>query len=221
MAEGGTLFLDEIGDLQPQIQVKLLRVLEERTFERLGSNKPRTADFRLVCATHRDLEALIAQGKFREDLYYRINVVRIDLPPLRERSDDIPRLAEHFLARYCDRSKKKVTLGEEAARSLTHHAWPGNVRELEHVIERAVAMSKDGDVLGTELLVTRPDRRSFRGDVGGFFESGRGLREVLTDIERTILVETLQRFEGNQVTAAKKLKIPRQTLQHRLRKLGL
>src|SRR6185295_5023296 len=107
-----TLFLDEIGDLQPQIQVKLLRVLEERTYERLGSNKLRAADFRLVCATHRDLERLVGEGKFREDLYYRINVVHIQLPPLRERHGDVPLLAETFLARFAARGSKNLRIGE-------------------------------------------------------------------------------------------------------------
>jgi transcriptional regulator with PAS, ATPase and Fis domain len=220
-AEGGTLFLDEIGDLSPNIQVKLLRVLEERQFERLGSNKARAADFRLVCATHRDLEQLVAEGTFRADLYYRINVVHLRLPGLREREGDVLLLADHFLRRHCDISKKSVTLGPEVREHMQAHTWPGNVRELEHFVERAVALAKDGDVIRPERLSVRPGRRSFRDDVQGFFQSGRGLREVLQDIERAILTETLQRYDGNQVAVAKKLRIPRATLQNRLRKLGL
>ena len=220
-ARGGTLFLDEIGDLQPAIQVKLLRVLEDRRFERLGSNKPRDADFRLICATHRNLEQLVADGKFRADLYYRINVVHITLPPLREREGDVALLADHFLDRHCKAARKKVTLSPELLAAMKTHNWPGNVRELEHFVERAVALAKDGDAVSHDALSLRPARRSFRDDVQNFFQSGRGLKEVLTDIERAILTETLQRYDGNQVAAAKKLRIPRATLQNRLRKLGL
>jgi DNA-binding NtrC family response regulator len=220
-AEGGTLFLDEIGDLAPSVQVKLLRVLEERRFERLGSNTARDADFRLVCATHRDLEEMVAEGKFRADLYYRINVVHVTLPPLREREGDILLLAHHFLRRHCKSARKKVILGPDLLTQMQSHDWPGNVRELEHFVERAVALAKDGDVVQPEKLSVRPARRSFRDDVQGFFQSGRGLKEVLQDIERAILTETLQRYDGNQVAAAKKLRVPRATLQNRLRKLGL
>jgi DNA-binding NtrC family response regulator len=221
-ADGGTLFLDEIGDLAASIQVKLLRVLEQRTFERLGSRTSRRADFRLVCATHRSLEERVAEGSFREDLYYRINVVRIDLPPLRERGDDVRLLAEHFLAAFAAQyGQPDLRFSARAIQSFLNHHWPGNVRELKHVVERAVAMSQGTGVLDDDALRLRPRRNSFQKTVSRALTAGRGLREVLGDIERTILVETVELCGNNQVAAAKKLKIPRQTLQNRLRKYGL
>jgi DNA-binding NtrC family response regulator len=220
--EGGTLFLDEIGDLAPAIQVKLLRVLENRTFERLGSSASRKADFRLVCATHRDLEQLVGEGRFREDLFYRINVVRIELPPLRERGDDIRELALHFVERYQETfGLSGIRLGDRAIRALLRHHWPGNIRELKHLIERAVAISQNDTVIEDDILWLRPPRSSFWGKVEDFLQTGRGLNEVLADIERSILVDTMQRCGSNQAAAAKKLKIPRQTLQSRLKKYGL
>jgi len=219
---GGILFLDEVGDLSLNVQVKLLRVIEERTFERLGSTAARRADFRLICATHRDLDSMVSEGSFREDLYYRINVVRIALPALRDRREDVPRLAQHFMARFCEKYRvPEVVISEPAMRALQHHDWPGNVRELQHVIERAIAMSPGDRVIDESILWMRKPRVSFRKEVERYLEDGRGLREILADIERTMIVETLERFGGNQVAAARKLKIPRQTLQNRLRKYGL
>ncbi|HEU5059862.1 MAG TPA: sigma-54 dependent transcriptional regulator [Kofleriaceae bacterium] len=220
--DGGVLFLDEVGDLSLNVQVKLLRVIEERTFERLGSTSPRRADFRLVCATHRDLEAMVAAGTFREDLYYRINVVTLALPPLRERRGDIPQLVRHFIARFCDKyGVPPVAISDAAMGALERHEWPGNVRELQHIIERAIAMSPAERIIDESILWLRKPRVSFRKEVERYLEDGRGLREILADIERTMIVETLERFGGNQVAAARKLKIPRQTLQNRLRKYGL
>jgi transcriptional regulator with PAS, ATPase and Fis domain len=220
--EGGTLFLDEIGDLSAGTQVKLLRVLEEKTFERLGSTTARKADFRLVCATNQPLEELVAAGTFREDLYYRINVVRIELPPLRERGEDVRLLTEHFLDTFRrSNGDRDVALSEKALQVLVRHHWPGNVRELKHVIERAVAMTPDGGLIGEDLLSSRPRRESFRKLYEQSVQDGRGLKEILSDIERTILAETLQRCGENQAAVAKKLKIPRQTLQNRLKKYGL
>lgn len=219
---GGTLFLDEIGDLSLDLQVKLLRILENHQFTRLGSNESLQADFRLVCATHRELEARVAEGLFREDLYYRLNVVRLDVPPLRERGEDVVRLARHFLEKFRRRAGlRQLELGEDAIAALKAHHWPGNVRELEHIIERAVALGRDGEVIGADLMWTRPRRRPFRADLEAFLEGDRGLPEVLADLERRMIVETLQRYDGNQVATARKLKIPRQTLQSRMKKLGL
>jgi two-component system, NtrC family, response regulator PilR len=219
---GGTLFLDEIGDLRLDAQVKLLRVLEQRTFERVGSTVLRQADFRLVSATHRNLEELVAGGTFREDLCYRINVVHIDVPPLRERREDIGLLVEHFLAAFGEQyDVRGLSIGEQAMQALLHHDWPGNVRELKHIIERAVAMTPSGGAIDEDILWIRKPRVSFRREVDRLLEDGRGLREVLAHIEQTMLVETLERCGGNQVAAARKLKIPRQTLQNRLKKYGL
>jgi DNA-binding NtrC family response regulator len=216
--EGGTLFLDEIGDLSLNVQVKLLRVLEQRTFERVGGTRPRRADFRLICATHRDLAAHVADGTFREDLYYRLDVVRIALPPLRERREDIPLLAEYFLARCCDSyGVGNLAISDGAMQTLTRHDWRGNVRELQHMIERAVAMARADSVI-EEFQWSRSPRICFRQEVDKALVNNRGLREVLGDIERQMLVQALDMCGGNQVAAAKKLKIPRQTLQNRLKK---
>jgi DNA-binding NtrC family response regulator len=216
----GVLFLDEVGDLSLSVQVKLLRVLEERTFERLGSTTSRRTDFRLICATHRDLDAMVAERSFREDLYYRINVVRIVLPPLRERREDVPRLVEFFLEKFADKYGGRHVITAAAMDALVRHEWPGNVRELQHMLERAVAMSTDG-VIDEGLLKTRSRRVSFNKEIQRDLGDGRGLRDILADIERQILAETLERFGGNQLAAARKLAIPRQTLQNRLKKYGL
>jgi DNA-binding NtrC family response regulator len=219
---GGVLFLDEVGDLSLSVQVKLLRVLEQRTFERLGSTVSRQSDFRLICATHRDLDAMIGNETFREDLYYRINVVRINLPPLRERRDDIPRLVEFFLQRFAEKygaGRRVVT--DAAMEALMRHDWPGNVRELQHIVERAVAMSSENGVIDETVLWTRKRRVSFNKEIQRDLSDGRGLREILADIERKIIAETLERFGGNQLAAARKLAIPRQTLQNRLKKYRL
>jgi DNA-binding NtrC family response regulator len=219
---GGTLFLDEVGELPASAQVKLLRVLQERKFERVGSQQARAANFRLVCATHRDLQERIREGAFREDLYYRINVVRLDLPPLRERRQDIPLLAEYFLGAYAKQlGVSGVRFGEDALEELSNHSWPGNVRELRHAIERAVAMSRNGETLSTGFLEARETRRSFRAMADEFLREGRTLDELIEDIERTVLVETLARFDGNQSVVAKKLGIARTTLRSRMKKLGI
>ena len=222
LVEGGTLFLDEIGDLSLPVQTKLLRVVEERRFERVGSNVSRAANFRLVCATHRDLEQDVHDKRFREDLFYRINVVRVDLPPLRERSGDVPLLALHFLQRFCKVvGKKDVVFGEAAMAELMAHDWPGNVRELEHAVERAVALATSGDVLQPGLLMDRRNRKSFRGLTDAFLKGGRNLDELLLDVERTVLTETMQRYNGNQSAVARKLGIARTTLRSRLAKHGM
>ncbi|MBI5510827.1 MAG: sigma-54-dependent Fis family transcriptional regulator [Deltaproteobacteria bacterium] len=221
-ADGGTLFLDEIGDLPMALQVKLLRVLEDRSYERLGSSRTRSATFRLVGATHRDLDQMVAEGTFREDLYYRLNVVQITLPPLRERREDIDPLAEYFLRRFCDRAGlREVTLSEAALAELREHAWPGNVRELQHVIERAVALSRDGETIGTGLVQPRAARRTFRLMVNDPLTQERGLDELVNDVEKMVLTEAMQRFAGNQTAVAHKLKLPRGTLRSRLKKHGL
>ncbi len=146
LAHGGTLFLDEIGDISPAFQAKLLRVLQEREFERVGGSRPVKVDIRLVCATNRDLENMVENGSYRADLYYRINVIPIFLPALRERADDIPALAEHFVARFNDDNQRTVRITPEAVRALMARRWPGNVRELENCIERAAIMAR-GDII--------------------------------------------------------------------------
>ena len=221
-AQGGTFFLDEVGDLPLSAQVKLLRVLQGGKYERLGGTKTREADFRLICATHRDLEAGVRDGTFREDLFYRLDVLRIHLPPLRERREDIELLAVHFLEIYGAREGRPgLRLGQGALDTLRAHNWPGNVRELQHTIERAVILCESGSVIGPELVQPRPPRTSVSRMAKAAITEGRSLDEVLLDMERVILSETLERFEGNQTAAARHLKLNRQTLRNRLRKCGL
>ena len=220
-ASGGTLFLDEISEMPPPLQVKLLRVLQEREVERLGGDEPIRVDVRILLATHRDLEALLAEGGFREDLYYRINVVSLTIPPLRDRRDDILLLAHHFLKRSAKKNHREPR-GDtpEAERLLRDYSWPGNVRELENCIERAVVMSS-GEQIGAEDLsfFRRADRGgAVREEVlGRFLQDGLPLDEL----EREYIRLGLEEARGNQSRAAKLLGISRRTLQYRAEKYGL
>ncbi|MDR3323825.1 MAG: nif-specific transcriptional activator NifA [Zoogloeaceae bacterium] len=157
-ADGGTLFLDEIGEISPAFQAKLLRVLQEGEFERVGSNKSLKSDVRIIAATHRDLEAAVDRGDFREDLFYRLNVMPLNLPPLRERPEDIPEICQHLLAKISNDQKRKLTIHDKALRHLVSHDWPGNVRELENCLERAAVLSENGDI-GIDLI-RFPSQRS-------------------------------------------------------------
>ena len=218
MADGGTLFLDEIGDVSPTVQVKLLRFLEEREFERVGGNRTYKVDVRIVCATHRDLKKKLEEGTFREDLYYRLNVIEIHIPPLRERGEDIPVLAHHFLKRYAVANGKDVRgISDEALALLLGHPWPGNVRELENAIERAV-------VLTSEPILTPdhfPTVRRIRSDVapaGG--NDGLGVAipgSTFADIEREAILRTLEAVGGSTSRAASLLQISARKIQYKLK----
>ena len=212
-AQGGTLFLDEVGELPPQVQSKLLRLLQERTFFRVGGNQPQTADVRFVCATHRDLEGDVETGKFRKDLYYRLRVVEIFLPPLRDRGPaDLDRLAEHFLfecARKHHLSEKKFTA--DARARLHAHRWPGNVRELEHVIESAVVMAP-GDEVTADLLPIGPPAAATVASGDVFSTPIRSLAEV----ERDYVAHVLRACGGNRSEAARRLGIGRNTLARKI-----
>jgi Nif-specific regulatory protein len=151
LADGGTLFLDEIGEVSPGFQTKLLRVLQEREFERVGGSRPIKVDVRLICATNRNLEEAVGKGTFREDLYFRINVVTVFLPPLRERREDIPPLVEHFLSRYNEESHRAITLSPEALQIMLECNWPGNVRELENCVERCATMTRGDTIRATDM----------------------------------------------------------------------
>jgi two-component system response regulator HydG len=206
-ADGGTLFLDEVGEMPLSLQVKLLRFLQERTFERVGGNESITADVRLIAATHRRLEVEVEQGRFREDLYYRLNVVQIQMPPLRERVGDVELLASVFLERFAvlnDRPVKKLTA--EAVAAMLGHDWPGNVRELENAIERAVVLCDEGEI-GVQHLGLGPPR------------SGREL-STLADLERDAIISTLAAVNSS-ARAAEILGISLRTVQYRMRKYGL
>jgi two-component system response regulator PilR (NtrC family) len=228
-ADGGTVFLDEIGEMTPAMQVKLLRVLQERTYRRVGGNDESPANIRIIAATNRALPKLVSEGKFREDLFYRLNVIPVALPPLRERADDIPLIARHMLAKYAremGRSLEGFTPEAEAA--LRAYPWPGNVRELENVIERAVALESESRV----QLATLPDNlRSGRPatpvgggpglGVGGEAEPGFNLERHLQDIERSHLERALERSGGVQTRAADVLGLSFRQFRYLAKKHGL
>ncbi len=223
LADTGTLFLDEIGELSPPVQVKLLRVLQDRTFERVGGMESIKVDVRIIAATNRDLTQAMVEGKFREDLYYRLNVVPIQLPPLRERAEDIPLLVEHFLKKFSagpDPAGARVkTLAPEAARRLAEYRWPGNVRELENAIERAVIISR-GDRITVEDLPRELQQTSAHPHRRAAFKLPEG-GVNLEDVERDLIRQALDRTGGNQTQAARLLGITRHTLLYRLDKYGL
>jgi DNA-binding NtrC family response regulator len=213
LADGGTLFLDEIGNVPLNLQAKLLRVIETGQFERVGSSKTQKVNVRLLSATNCDLHAEVAQGRFRQDLLFRLNTVEIRLPPLRDRLEDIPVLADHFLKIHRERYRRPIVgFTPEALEALRHHLWPGNVRELDHVMERAVLMSTGNMVTAFDLaLEATPDARL----------SARLEEMSLEDAERLLIKKALARFEGNANRAAEALGLSRSALYRRLQKYGL
>jgi DNA-binding NtrC family response regulator len=217
LADKGTLFLDEIGDVPAAIQVKLLRVLQEREFERLGGTKTLKVDVRLIAATNRDLRAALEEGTFREDLYYRLNVVAIDIPPLREHKEDIPHLVKFFLTKFANESGGAVKdLTPAALKLLTDFYWPGNVRELENVIQRAVTLSQ-ADTL--DVADIRLDNRSHGASSGNQFTLPGGM--TLDQWEQEIIREALKQANGNKSQAARMLGLSRNALRYRLSQMGL
>ncbi len=250
LAEGGTLFLDEIGDMPLAMQVKLLRVLQERVYERVGSNKTMTADVRIVAATHRDLEIEIQEGRFREDLYYRLNVFPIEMPPLRERIEDVPLLVDELIRRLERERRGSLWLTPAAIAALCQYPWPGNVRELSNLMERLVIMYPYGAVDvrdlpekfrgGVEVSESAPAREledaaaEAYGPVdrppaipldmeasGRLPEDGLDLREHLNDLELSLIRQALDEADGVVAHAAKRLKMRRTTLVEKMRKYGL
>ncbi len=214
-AHGGSLFLDEIGDLPLHLQVKLLRVLQERRVERVGSNRPIPVDVRLLAATHRDLEAMVREGRFRDDLYYRVNVVTITLPPLRERREDIPLLLERFLERFARANGKAIRgLTREAREALLRYDYPGNVRELENIVERAVVLTRD-EVIGLADLPLGVKESEKAGP------EARTLPAAVEGLERQMIREALARAGGVQTRAAELLGISERVLRYKLRKYGI
>jgi Nif-specific regulatory protein len=232
LADGGSLFLDEIGDIPMDVQVKLLRVLQERAFERVGGTKTISVDVRIVAATNQDLEIAIAQGAFREDLYYRLNVVPILLPPLRERREDIPLLIEHFLSKANREHNRKIRITGRALQAMLHYDWPGNVRELENSVERLVIMSRRRLVLREDLPLPVEDgvveppggseppsfRARSRADATRLPKSKLS---SLRDMEREQIIQALARSNGVQARAATLLGITPRQLAYRLRKYGI
>jgi two-component system response regulator HydG len=216
-ADTGTAFLDEIGDVPATIQVKLLRVLQEREFERLGSNKTRHIDVRIIAATNQDLRAALEQGTFREDLYYRLNVLPLSIPPLRERPEDIPFLAEHFVRKLAAANASPVeSITEEAIQKLMAYHWPGNVRELENVIERSLVLCPGTRLEAADIrLDTAPRARQRTAE--DFLPEGMTLDEH----EQSIIREALRRAAGNKSQAARLLGLTRNALRYRLSQMGL
>jgi Nif-specific regulatory protein len=227
LADGGSLFLDEIGDLPSDLQSKLLRVLQERSFERVGGTRTVDVDVRIITATHQDLEGAIAHGRFREDLYYRLNVVPILLPPLRERKEDIPLLTEHFLAKYNRENDRKVRVTGRALQKLVNYDWPGNVRELENCIERLVIMSRRRLVLPEDLLLPADGETDHAGATPARSRTRHHPASknseplpvsTLRDLERQQILRALDEAEGVQAKAATLLGITPRQLAYRLRR---
>ncbi len=208
MADGGTIFLDEIATISPKMQVELLRVLESKTFMRVGGNKEIESDFRVICATNRDLKKMVEKGIFREDLYYRLNVVNITIPPLRERIEDIPLLVDHFIKKYCtSMSRDIVSIDQAALKRLEEHEFPGNARELENMIERAIVIGNGKEIRLKDLPIEK-------NIIGNSTDS-------LHDLEQKYVLQILNKYNWNISRSAKALKVDRVTLYNKIKKYGL
>ncbi|MEX0677276.1 MAG: sigma 54-interacting transcriptional regulator, partial [Pirellulales bacterium] len=217
-ADAGTIFLDEIGTASPNLQVKLLRVLQEFQFEPVGGNKTHSVDTRVILATNENLPRLVAEGRFRQDLFYRIDVINVELPCLRERISDIPLLARHFLDEVCEESGKPVRgFSDEAIAALQRYMWPGNARELQNVIERAVLLGKS-DTIRLEDL---PRAVAAAGPLSVESAAGRTLKEALEGPERQIILDMLESNDWNRFATAEVLGINRTTLYKKMKRLGL
>jgi DNA-binding NtrC family response regulator len=221
-ASGGTLFLDEIGDITPALQIKLLRVLQENEVKPVGSLDSRKVDVRVIAATHHDLETLVKQGKFRDDLFYRLKVISIELPPLRERMEDLPDLVGHFLAKFAERNKKAVShVSDEAMALLATYSWPGNIRELEHSIERAVAMTNT-TILFPEDFPPEVSRGGSVGSSAGVSSDMSGAPGgSLEDLEKAHIVKVLSDVGYNKSKASEVLGIDRATLYRKAQRYGI
>jgi len=225
IANGGTIFLDEIGDMSPKLQVKLLRVLQERCFEPVGSQQSIQVDVRVIAATHRNLEDEIAAGRFREDLYYRLNVIPLKLPPLHERGDDILLLTDHFITRFNKIKQANITsIADEVKRTMLDYLWPGNVRELQNLIERVTTLKREGIMELEDLpsrMISDKDRllQSFHLDVDNV--EGIDLKSTVDEFESHLILSALQRFNWNKNQAAKFLAMNRTTLVEKIKKKGL
>jgi two-component system response regulator PilR (NtrC family) len=218
-AHKGTIFLDEIGEMSPAMQVKLLRVLQERRVRPVGAHDEMPIDARVIAATNRDLKSMTEDGSFREDLFYRISVIPISLPPLRERTEDIPDLVNHFVKKFCDQTGRQLSISNKAMQILENYAWHGNVRELEHTIERAVALEKTEEIQPERLPdhITNYNPERIRNEFD-FPEDGINLTTHLENLEKIYVLEALQRTGGNQTRAAELLQMQVRSLRHLLDK---
>jgi two-component system response regulator PilR (NtrC family) len=222
MARGGTIFLDEIGELSPSLQVKLLRVVQERTFRRIGGSEDIKVDVRIISATNQNLKERVRKGDFREDLYYRLNVIPISLPPLRERKEDIPLLINYFIIKYAQMFGKEIRdISSYAMELLTNYAFPGNIRELENIIERSVAMESSNIILPESLtLHTEVSSGVPRFDIE-ITDKGIDLNAELGKIEKIMIEKALQKTNGSKVKAAELLNVTFDSLRYRIEKLGI
>ncbi|AEF94165.1 PAS modulated sigma54 specific transcriptional regulator, Fis family [Desulfotomaculum nigrificans CO-1-SRB] len=220
LANGGTIFLDEVGELPLEMQVKLLRVLQEGSFYRVGGSEPVQVNVRVLAATHRDLEAMISRRQFREDLYYRLNVVSLEIPPLRERREDIPELVHQFLQEFCQKYQKSISKIEPAVMTaFLDYSWPGNIRELKNAVERLVVLT-EGEVIDEQSLPENLRRNTYISLVTAPTAQGK-LMSVAVEAEKQLILKTLQQVKGNRSEAARVLGIPRSTLYYKLRQLGI
>jgi DNA-binding NtrC family response regulator len=212
VADGGTFFLDEIGDMSPTLQVKVLRVLQEGTFIPVGDTRVRKVDVRIIAATNKDLKRMVERAEFREDLYYRVNVINLTVPPLRERPDDIPLLVDYFLKKNAKgRKLKQKRLTKECATRLLEYSWPGNIRELENEIERLVVLSGEDKVIGEELLSQRIRQQVLKDEMAGLHVAS-SLPDAVQALERNMIYEVLRRTHWNKTIAARELRISRRNL---------
>jgi DNA-binding NtrC family response regulator len=223
VADQGTIFFDEIGTISMETQAKLLRVIQEKEFMRLGATETIKVDARIIAATNADLKRLVDDGRFREDLYYRLNVINIQLPPLRERKEDIPALVDFFTKKYCDENAKpQYRFSSEALKVLMDYHWPGNVRELENVVERAVVLAQD-DIIGRDLIpdsILSPDARF--ATLGSFpLTKSTSLFEIIDSFERRVIIEMLEQTGWSQTEAADNFKIPLSTLNQKIKRHGI
>ena len=219
-ADGGSIFLDEIGDLSPGTQVKLLRILQDKEFQRLGSNLSLKTDVRVITATHRNLEEAIKAGFFREDLYYRLNVISILLPPLRERREDIPLLIDHFLKKYSKENRKSISdISKEARTLLLRYPYPGNVRELENLVERAVVLCRGEIITTQDLPFHLKEEKSEK--VWQSSKKMKSLPESLEEIERDSILKALHQHQRIQTKAAESLGISERVLRYKMKKYGI
>jgi len=225
LANRGTIFLDEIGDMPLLLQVKILRVLQTKSFEAVGGNKQIKTDTRIITATHRNLEKSVAEGNFREDLFYRLNVIPIKIPPLRDRKEDIPLLISYFLSKFVSADgRNSIEFNDQALELLLSYSWPGNVRELENLIERLVIL-RGGSVIRAEdlpakIFETAPFYNQVQSTIN-LPEEGLDLRKTLSDLEDTLIIQALSRTGGNKNQASKLLQLNRTTLIEKMKKKNL
>jgi two-component system NtrC family response regulator len=222
LADGGTLFLDEVGDMPPPLQVKLLRILQEMEFERVGGTRTIKVDVRVLSASNRDIKDDVAEGIFREDLFYRLNVIQIEVPPLRERVDDIPLLVKHFIEKYVSgEDKTKIELGPEVWKAFYAYSWPGNVRELENVIERAVVLSSGEMITMEDLPDYLLEKKEEEIDLNKIVPLNLALRDALEQLEEKLVIRALRYSDNVQSQAAEMLGISRRMMHYKIKKYGI